>query len=172
MRVRFLTAQGELAGGINLFFTTPPKYKLLSCITNRVDLPTNLPSDTDKVWQVTLTKKTGARHILLLCNSMEVVNLVLSDSTCSSTDWNTWSQDVKKIQFTSQDTASDFYLSHPETFFPGNQTMFCNLNAQVIYIVCSSTSFFLKKKKHMGDKPGTTSTTMSNPLQFSPYIQR
>ena len=135
MRVRFLTAQGELAGGIDLFLTTLPHYKLPSCITNRVDLPTNLPSDTDKVWQVILTKKSGARHILLLCDSMEVVKLVMSDSTCSSADWNIWSQDIKKIQFTSNDNASDFYLSHPKTFSPGNQTMFYDINAQVIYCV-------------------------------------
>ena len=106
--VWFYNAQDEPAGGAILIFTSPPLYTLSWCSTSI--LPTALPSETDKVWAITLTRSSGTPSVVIHCNNKEVLNVMLSDSTCSSSDWRDyWSKDVEKIKFVSGDTASDYY---------------------------------------------------------------
>ena len=109
VRVWFFNAQDEPAGGVILIFSSPPQYKLGWCNTSYTDFPTTLPSETDKVWTITLTRSSGAPSLVIHCNNKEVLNVMLSDSTCSSSDWRDyWSKDVEKIKFLSH-TASDYY---------------------------------------------------------------
>ena len=62
--------------------------------------PASLPADQDKIWTVTKT----SIHLKLDCNGVEVLEVDFSESGCTQ-----WDQDVEKIQFRNQDTASDGY---------------------------------------------------------------
>ena len=110
--VNFYTAQGDTAGGISLkLWVNPPRYWLNQCSTTsgKKYIPTEIPSETDKVWKISLTGTSDERRVVVSCNSKEVLNVVLSD-TCRSSSWNSyWSRGVGKIEFDSGDKASDFY---------------------------------------------------------------
>ena len=58
--------------------------------------------------------------LILHCNGVEVLNVVLSHLTCSSSGWRTsWSRDVNLINFHESDTTSVMYraaLDLPGTF--------------------------------------------------------
>ena len=113
MSVKFYTSQGDSAGALYLFFRYRPEYAIRSC--TRTNFPTNLPSDNDKVWRVTLTRTSGIR-LMIHCNEVEVLNTLISDSTCGGySDWSTnWSGEVAKIMFSSEYyTASDYYQPQP-----------------------------------------------------------
>ena len=106
------TGEGLAAGGVFLIFSSPPTYSLWYCLTG-ANFPNDLPSTTDKVWRITLTRHSGIR-LVIHCNDVSVLNLLLSDSECSNSGWYTyWSKDVEKIEFSLDDTASDFYSSKP-----------------------------------------------------------
>jgi hypothetical protein len=108
VNVRFFSSQGRLAGRVFIRFTSPPQYELGWC-TDGNNFPTNLPTDTVKVWRLTLTRTSGVR-IMMHCNEVEVLNFLISGSTCSYTSWSdNWSSKVAAIQFPSLDTASDYY---------------------------------------------------------------
>ena len=111
VRVGFYTAGGDNAGGVYLYFTSPPKYFLSWCSKSRTKFPTTLPTETDKIWTVTLSRTSGNVRVMINCNNKEVLNVVLSSTTCSYSGWSTiWSRDVEKIQFRSCcDRASDYY---------------------------------------------------------------
>ena len=103
------TSEQSDAGDVILYFTSTPQYQLRYCTTSRTDFPTKLPTDTNKVWKVSLTRTSDIR-LVIHCNEVEVLNILMSDSTCSSSSWNKyWSRDVKEIFFSSSDTASDYY---------------------------------------------------------------
>ena len=110
LRVGLYSASGEHAGGVDLFFTSPPRYWLAFCTISRLNFLTDLPSGNDKVWKVTLNRDSGVPHLVLHCNNKEVVNKVISGEECAHPDWNKyWSKDVETIKFLPQDTASDYY---------------------------------------------------------------
>ena len=47
---------------------------------------------------------------MIHCNEVEVLNFLMSDSTCSYNSWDTyWSNDVGKIFFEKWDEAADYY---------------------------------------------------------------
>ena len=111
--VQFYTSQGDWAGALALYFTSTPRYFIGRCSTGPANFPTNLPSDNDKVWRVTLTRTSGIR-LVVHCNEEEVLNILMSDSTCGDSRWSTyWSREVAKIKFHSGDTASDYYQTQP-----------------------------------------------------------
>ena len=106
--VRFYTTQGEYAGGVGIYFTFTPQYRLYYC-SSRTNFPSNLPSEVDKIWRITLDKTAGIR-LRIHCNGVEVLNTLLSDNTCSYSYWRKyWSRDVEYIDFLPYDTASDYY---------------------------------------------------------------
>ena len=97
------------SAGVTLHFTSTPQYELKNCINSRTDFPTDLPAEKEKVWRITLTKTSGIR-LVIQCNEVEVLNILLSDTTCSYSSWNYyWRRDVDKIRFDSWDTASNYY---------------------------------------------------------------
>ena len=110
VRMTFLTAAYNSVGELWLTFGSPPQYTLTRC-TGDINFPIDLPSETDKVWTISLTRNSGEIRVVVHCNNKEVVNVVLSDTVCTSFDqWNTyWSRDVEVMWFASQDTASDYY---------------------------------------------------------------
>ena len=106
--VYFFNSERYRAGIIKLHFTSTPQYELRYC-TSWTNFPAELPTDTNKVWRITLTKTSGIR-LVIHCNEVEVLNVLMSYSTCSSSLWNYfWSRDVKKIVFDIGDTASDYH---------------------------------------------------------------
>ena len=111
VRVWFYTAQKSVVGGVRIFFSNPPKYKLVHC-TSPTNFPTSLPSENDKVWTTTLTRSSGPR-VVIHCNDKEVLNVVLTDTVCndSESDWSAkWSKKVEMIYFHPvHNTAADFY---------------------------------------------------------------
>ena len=111
VKVWFYDAEGNYAGAVFLFFMSSPKYRLYSCSESLTNFPIDLPSDTDKVWTISLTRTSGERRVVINCNGKELVNVVLSNNVCDYSAWKTtWSNDIKKIWFdTSADTSSDYY---------------------------------------------------------------
>ena len=107
VRVLLYTAGGADAGRVYFNFDSPPGYRIGSC-TPYTRLTSSLPSEVNKVWKI--IKLPGPR-ITLQCNEVTVVDILLSDDTCSDSHWSTyWSKQVKQIYFDSVwDTASDEY---------------------------------------------------------------
>ena len=105
--VFFYTAQEDYVGGVAIRFSPSPQYYIYDCTWT--DFPTQLPSASVKVWRITKTRTSGIR-LRIQCNEKEVLNILMSDSTCSYSNWRRdWTSDNIKIYFTSSDTASDFY---------------------------------------------------------------
>ena len=120
VKVAFYSAKEEYAGQVNLYFKSTLQYFLGGCTTFGTNLPVTPPSTADKVWRITLTKTAGVimivprYRVVIHCNEVEVLNILLSDATCSKGQWSTeWSRDVTKIKFLSDDTASDYYGPQP-----------------------------------------------------------
>ena len=104
---------GDIVGTLQIYFYSTPQYWICNCNFGRTYFLTDLPSDNDKVWRVTLTRTSGIR-LVVHCNEEEVVNILMSDSTCDVSDWSTyWSKEVAKIYFYGSDTASDYYQTQP-----------------------------------------------------------
>jgi hypothetical protein len=107
--MRLYNSRDVHAGGFYLRFTTPPQYYVWYCNTTYTNFPTKIPAATDKIWRITLNRTSGIR-LIIQCNEEEVLNFLPSDSTCSEKSWNAhWNLNIKKIEFDSKDTASDFY---------------------------------------------------------------
>ena len=98
------TSAGSWAGAVHFMFTSPPQYRIELC-GDWTNFPTNLPTTTVKVWRLTVIKSDNLR-VQIVCNEKEVLNIVLSYSTCSHSGWR---RDEVRIQFHSYDTVSDYY---------------------------------------------------------------
>jgi hypothetical protein len=110
--VSFYNSSGYSAGSVQITFDSPPQYMLEGC-TELIDtnFPKDLPTATDKVWRITKTRTSGIR-LVIHCNEVEVLNFLISDSTCSehfSWGLEEWSENVTRIEFSSYDEASDYY---------------------------------------------------------------
>ena len=107
--VGFFNSWSSSAGGVTLHFTSTPQYELYKCTYSRTDFPANLPTEEEKVWTISLTKTSGTR-LVIVCNEVEVLNILMSGSTCRNSNWNYyWKREVEKIRFDSLDSASDYY---------------------------------------------------------------
>ena len=110
VKVYFHTAGRGGAGKVSLLLTSPPQYRLSPCNTSLTNFSTVLPLETDKLWTISLKRTSGKKRVSITCNSKEVLDLVLSNTTCIESTWSYyWSRDVSKIYFSLTDTASDFY---------------------------------------------------------------
>ena len=106
---------GTWSGGLFVDFTSPPSFYILWC--GRFEFQTNLPSDREKTWKITLDRYsltyTDVR-LVVHCNDVEVINERISESLsiCPrpiSDFAPIWRRITKKIAFREYDTASDFY---------------------------------------------------------------
>ena len=109
VQVTFYSAKGQYAGAVRLNFGSTLQYDLPAC-ESWTNFPVTPPdSRTDKVWRITLTRTAGVR-LVIHCNGVEVLNKLLSDTTCSYSKWSKyWNKDVTKIEFPFYDTASNYY---------------------------------------------------------------
>jgi hypothetical protein len=109
MRIGLHNSHGNNPVGFYFKFTSPPQYLVWLCNSSYTNFPTNMPAAIDKIWRLTLTRTSGNR-LVIHCNEKEVLNILMSDSTCSERNWSAyWTRKVTKIEFDSKDTASDFY---------------------------------------------------------------
>ena len=109
LRLRFYTAKHNASGGFNVHFSSIPRYRIQYCRSSMTNFPSDLPADRNKIWRITLTKTSGIR-LQIHCNNVEVLNTLLSDTTCDNSKWSTyWNRDVKMVNFQIRDTASDSY---------------------------------------------------------------
>ena len=108
--IYFFAENENDAGGIILYFTSPPQYQLSGCSTSETDFSGDLPTEADKIWTLALQRNSEDPRLVVTCNEKEILNVVLSETSCDNDDWsNQWSRDVEWIKFKSFDTASDFY---------------------------------------------------------------
>ncbi|KAL5247614.1 hypothetical protein ACHWQZ_G019481 [Mnemiopsis leidyi] len=115
LRVGFRNNQAveDFAGYVVIVFPYPPKYQLGGCNEFQT-LPATLPTETNTVWRITLSRTSGGRRVVIQCNDVELVNVVVSETTCNETNWSTiWKKDVTGIFFNALDTASDQYRFVP-----------------------------------------------------------
>ena len=119
MDIVFYTTERVKVGGVWIKFTSPPKYTLYQC-SSWTDFPGNLCTDLDKIWKITVDKTAGIRF-LMHCNSVEVLDVLLSDSICTDSNWRDhWSRDVEKIYFyPNYDSVSDYYRAAHTSLLQG-----------------------------------------------------
>ena len=104
----------QYAAGFNVKFSSPPSYLIKECTQSWNTFPTTLPPETNKVWRITLTRTSGV-ILVIHCNNVEVLNVQISSTTCTDTDWSgVWIGDIDKIRFKGEDTATDFYRAPVE----------------------------------------------------------
>ena len=111
--VHLYTAEGAWIGSVYISLRTPPLYKLGFCMLHYTHLPLTLPSDINKLWIIT---KLPGPKITVQCNGVTVVDILLSDDTCTDSRWSTYWKEVHQIMFLSSDSASDEYWGT----LPGN----------------------------------------------------
>ena len=115
MTVTFFNPQDGIwnSGRIIIYFESPqPKYKLVFCKWDKENFQTSVPDAREKVWRITKTRTSGIR-IQIHCNDVEVLNVLLSDSTCPYNNWNTfWSKNMDRIRFNQDDTASRYFRAY------------------------------------------------------------
>ena len=106
--VDFFDNDGNRAGSVRIYFGTPIKYTLGWCTYNK-NFPVSLPAAPDKTW--TIEYNTAEQRLVYYCNGVQVLNLLLSDSVCSQSNWRTyWERKPTQIEFYNNvDTASDSY---------------------------------------------------------------
>ena len=114
--VTFFSLEEERAGGITLSFRSPITYRIKKCIDDQVGFPIEIPTETNKVWRITLSRTVELeRRVIIHCNEVEVLDIVLTETLCDQNYWRShWGRDVAKIAFDSadegaRDRASDFY---------------------------------------------------------------
>ena len=109
MDVSFYTSGGEVVGNVRISFSSPPQYYIGYCTYSWTNFPVSLPTEVERVWRITLNRNSGIR-LLIHCNNVEVLNILMSSSTCIHSSWSTyWSRTVGKVRFSRVDTASDYY---------------------------------------------------------------
>ena len=141
LRLLFYTSEGFMAGGFHAFFGSIPQYYLPDCYSSWTIFPSNLPVARVKIWRITLTKTSGIR-LQIHCNNVEVLNILLSDTTCGESDWSTyWKKDVGVVDFdTAWDTASVCY----KLSFSGNSSSDSNEINLIFFIYISYDTLALK----------------------------
>ncbi|KAL5248076.1 hypothetical protein ACHWQZ_G017302 [Mnemiopsis leidyi] len=170
--VLFYTSQGDYAGGVYLRFTSTLQFCIYRCCTTWTNFPTNPPADVNKVWRISVTKTSGIR-LQIHCNDVEVLNILISDTICSSSDWSTyWNRDIEKMYFTNDDTASDYYRPYPGcTGLKTNWTITLETTAQfpvdpgtVVEVSCIDDNVTL-----MGDRNVTCTLGRDFSYQSEPW---
>ena len=121
LKVNFLSAHGETAGGISILLETAPRYRFHDCMEAALSFPTTLPSDTTKIWRITLTRSSTEVRVTIRCNNEEVLNVVLSDGMCGHvSNWRSyWEKYVAKIKFPLGYSAADYYRAYRPVPPPG-----------------------------------------------------
>ena len=101
----FKLSDGEFAGRVELYFSSPPQFKLTKCSRTFLSFD-SFPSKRDKSWKIRKWKD----RFTVICNGDKVVQLKTDDTRCTNNAWQEFFiQDVTKIRFQQNDTASLSY---------------------------------------------------------------
>ena len=101
---RFHTEK-ETAGSISFNSDAPGYYSYyLEKCTGWRNFPKSILDSRYKIWRVDLIRTPDVR-IVIHCNNTELLNFLMSDSSCTES-WEDWSKRVVKIQFLPNDIAS------------------------------------------------------------------
>ena len=122
LHVKFLAASGANAGEISIHLTLAPNYGLSHCGGTYTDFGNDASYAVSNfeggkvIWTITKTPGLGGEgpRIEIKLNEELIVNFKISSTSCQNKDWIFWKREVKKIQFFSYDTASDFYKPPPK----------------------------------------------------------
>ena len=115
IKMSFYDLTGDNAGQVDLHFASTIKYHILYCNEKSDFDIEKLPTTTNKLWKVT---KTTEPRIRIHCNGVLVVDILMSSSTCSDSEWSkTWTKDVTQIEFSFVGSVSAFYVG----VSPGNK---------------------------------------------------
>ena len=109
--LEFFDSDGDQAGGLALYISSPLKYHIPYCMSGYAEFDTTPPSDKDKVWRVTIDRKSSTLvYLLIHCNNELVLDRGISSSRCDgSYDYTIWGREIDQIAFFVTDTASDAY---------------------------------------------------------------
>ena len=79
--VEFYSSDGLPAGGFYMKISSSSQVHWITlCKSSSTKFESNLPTDPNKVWRITLIKNTAIR-IQIHCNDFMVLDFLLSDST-------------------------------------------------------------------------------------------
>ena len=112
--VMFYDKDGNVVGGVGIRFFKQIKYWIELC-ANYSPFPVTPTTETQKTW--TITYNYTDMRLVLHCNRLEVLNVVLSNSSCALSYWGAyWDRKPTQIKFASYwDTASDSYCISSNT---------------------------------------------------------
>ena len=90
-------------GGISVLFNKDNTltYKIADCQTAYNKFPENMPTEVEKLWSIIVN--TGAQpSFKCQVNGVEVINLLLTDDTCTREDWSySWTGEITHLGFNS-----------------------------------------------------------------------
>ena len=115
----YLNGADPTAAGLNIYFDSTLKYYLHYCSgRTRRDFPTSVPTKREKVWRITKTRSSDGIRLQIHCNDVEVLNVLLSDTTCEDSRWRMyWNRKVERMNFNWDDAATDYYRAYAGTCF-------------------------------------------------------
>ena len=97
--LRLFTADDQYMGFWSVVFNIPIQFNILGCSQVFAEPPVG--DEVEKTW----TFRKTAIALIIECNGVEVLNYKFSESTCASK----YEGMIKKIMFSTYDTASDSY---------------------------------------------------------------
>ena len=111
VRVLFDDDDNQPAGGVIIRFYSPIQYYMDWCTNHYSTFPVSPQTQTEKTWRIVYYP--AELRVAIYCNEVGVVNVVLSDSVCTSysTTWRAYWEQRKptQIKFYTYDRASDEY---------------------------------------------------------------
>ena len=111
--VLFYTAEDTYAGLFEIGSTSTPVYRIGWCNSSYSEFPTTIRAATEMIWRFKLDKSSGIR-VKIHCNGMPVLDVLVSDKTCTDSEWKTyWKRPVEKISFMSINTRAQYYKPRP-----------------------------------------------------------
>ena len=87
-----------------IYFGETMQYELVYCMTEKATL-NNVPDENEKVWAIHRTLDPDA--VKIECNGVKVADFMISECTNSGKEY--YGRSTNKLQFTSTDTASDYF---------------------------------------------------------------
>ena len=121
--LNMFTITSHLKGVLEIRFTETEEIEngcYFSTCRSHLPFKVEIPSDVDKVWRVTMQIDTDV-HFEIFCNDVEMAGGKFSDICISDYESSWLGSQVKKIEFPSQDTASDYYRVYQGIHF----SLFC-----------------------------------------------
>ena len=105
------TKSGSFNRQVYLQFTASRmRYTINACTGYNSVILATVPSDQNKVWEITRSKK----KIIITCNGVKLIDLEYKNGLPDCQE--TWNKNDKEVQFLSSDSASDkFRILHAES---------------------------------------------------------